>query len=40
MEKRKSKDAYLVTGNIKHFPKDELIMTPKDFINKFIKKYE
>ncbi len=34
--KNASADIILVTGNIKHFPKDELIMTPKDFINTII----
>jgi putative PIN family toxin of toxin-antitoxin system len=27
-------DAYLVTGNIKHFPQEENIITPSDFIKK------
>ncbi|MBP3200154.1 MAG: putative toxin-antitoxin system toxin component, PIN family [Lachnospiraceae bacterium] len=30
-------DTILVTGNIKHFPNDKLIMLPKDFINNYIK---
>ena len=29
MEKRKGEDAYLVTGNQKHFPKEPFIVTPK-----------
>lgn len=33
-------DTILVTGNIKHFPNDKLIMSPKDFINNYIKFYE
>jgi len=28
-------NAYLVTGNIKHYPKDPLIKNPKDFLNIF-----
>ena len=31
MEKRDS-DAYLVTGNIKHFPKAEYIVTPREML--------
>ena len=30
MEKRKEKDAYLVTGNLKHFPVRTYIVTPKE----------
>ena len=29
MEERKEKDAYLVTGNIKHFPSEPFIVTPR-----------
>lgn len=29
MEERKTEDAYLVTGNIKHFPIETFIVTPK-----------
>jgi len=29
MEKRKTEDAYLVTGNIKHFPAKPFIVTPR-----------
>ena len=32
MEKRKTDDAYLVTGNIKHFPAEYFIVTPKELI--------
>ncbi len=33
MEQRKSSDAYLVTGNIKHFPSEPFIVTPKEMMN-------
>lgn len=33
MEKRKSDDAYLVTGNIKHFPKERFIVTPREMMD-------
>ena len=32
-EKRKTDDAYLVTGNIKHFPIKPYIVTPREFID-------
>ena len=32
MEKRKEEDAYLVTGNQKHFPKEPFIVTPKEML--------
>ena len=32
MEKRKSDNAYLVTGNIKHFPKASFIVTPREML--------
>ena len=32
MEERKTKDAYLVTGNIKHFPNEPYVVTPKQMI--------
>lgn len=32
MEKRDN-GAYLVTGNIKHFPKEAFIVTPKEFLD-------
>ena len=25
---------YLITGNIKHFPKDQIIVTPREFLDK------
>lgn len=33
MEKRKTEDAYLITGNIKHFPQKPFIVTPKEMID-------
>lgn len=36
MESRKSCDALLVTGNIKHFPLEEYILTPREMLNRLI----
>lgn len=33
MEGRKAKDAYLVTGNMKHFPIKRFIVTPRQFLD-------
>lgn len=33
LEKRKSEDAYLVTGNIKHFPVTSFVVTPKEMLD-------
>ena len=33
MEKRKNKDAYLVTGNIKHFPIEPFIVSPRQMLD-------
>ncbi|MBO5008666.1 MAG: putative toxin-antitoxin system toxin component, PIN family [Clostridia bacterium] len=33
MEARKDKDAYLVTGNLKHFPKKPFVVTPKEMLD-------
>ena len=33
MEKRKTDDAWLVTGNIRHFPKEPFIVTPREMLN-------
>lgn len=33
MEQRKEDDAFLVTGNIKHFPKKPFIVTPREMLN-------
>lgn len=32
MEKRKSEDAYLVTGNLKHFPSRSFVVTPREMM--------
>ena len=29
-------DAYLITGNIKHFPNDQLIVSPRRFLDIFV----
>ncbi|MBR2181088.1 MAG: hypothetical protein IJ949_04265 [Oscillospiraceae bacterium] len=31
-EARKDVDAYLVTGNLKHFPEKSFVVTPKEMI--------
>ena len=36
MESRKSTEAVLVTGNIKHFPSEEYILTPREMLNRLI----
>lgn len=33
MEKRKGADAYLVTGNTKHFPQEPFVVTPREMLN-------
>ena len=33
MEKRKETDAYLVTGNLKHFPKEPFIVKPREMLD-------
>lgn len=33
MEKRKEEDAYLVTGNIRHFPQVPFVVTPKEMLD-------
>ncbi|MBQ7542366.1 MAG: putative toxin-antitoxin system toxin component, PIN family [Clostridia bacterium] len=33
MEKRKDEDAYLVTGNIRHFPTKPFIVTPREMMD-------
>lgn len=33
MEGRKSKDAYLVTGNLRHFPMEPFIVTPRQLMD-------
>ena len=37
MEERKSEEAYLVTGNIKHFPAKPFIVTPRQMIDIILK---
>lgn len=32
MEKRKTDDAYLVTGNLKHFPQIHFVVTPREML--------
>ena len=36
MEKRKTEDAYLVTGNIKHFPSEPFIVTPREMMTMIV----
>lgn len=31
-EERKTEDAYLVTGNLKHFPRRTFIVTPREML--------
>ena len=38
MEARKDVNAYLVTGNLKHFPEKPFIVTPKEMIEILNKK--
>ena len=33
----KAADAYLVTGNTKHFPDEDWILTPAEIVSKFVK---
>lgn len=40
MEERKSEDAYLVTGNIKHFPVETYIVTPREMIDIIVSAIE
>lgn len=37
MEKRNEDEAYLVTGNIKHFPREPFIVTPRQMIDIILK---
>lgn len=36
MEKRKTEEAYLVTGNIKHFPSEPFIVTPREMMTMIV----
>lgn len=38
MEARKDEDAYLVTGNIKHFPQRPYVVTPRQMLDIIMKK--
>ena len=40
MEERKDEDAYLVTGNIKHFPIKPFIVTPRQMLDIIISDTE
>lgn len=40
MEERKSEDAYLVTGNIKHFPLKPYVVTPRQMMDIIIENTE
>lgn len=33
LEERKTEDAYLVTGNIKHFPIETFVVTPRKMLD-------
>lgn len=33
MEKRKTEDAYLVTGNLRHFPPEPFVVTPREMLD-------
>lgn len=37
MEERKDEDAYLVTGNIRHFPVEPFIVTPRQMLDIIVK---
>ncbi len=37
MEERKQEDAYLVTGNIKHFPVKSYVVTPRNMLDIILK---
>ncbi len=40
MEERKTKDAYLITGNIKHFPAKPYVVTPRQMLDIIIGNME
>ncbi len=40
MEERKDEDAYLITGNIKHFPGKPYIVTPREMLNIILKEID
>lgn len=37
MEERKSEDAYLVTGNLRHFPVKPFVVTPREMLDMILK---
>ena len=37
MEERKEEDAYLVTGNIRHFPVEPFVVTPRQMLDIILK---
>ena len=40
MEERKDENAYLVTGNIKHFPEKPFIVTPREMLDIILKDFD
>lgn len=40
MEERKQEDAYLITGNMKHFPKKAFIVTPRQMLEIILNDYD
>lgn len=40
MEERKKEGAYLVTGNIKHFPEKPFIVTPRQMLDIILESFE
>lgn len=40
MDMRKEEDAYLVTGNIKHFPEKPFIVTPRQMIDIILESFK
>lgn len=40
MEERNAEDAYLVTGNLKHFPEEPFIVTPRQMVDIIIENME
>ena len=40
MEERKEEDAYLVTGNIRHFPNRPFIVTPKEMLDIILRDHD
>lgn len=40
MEERNTEDAYLVTGNLKHFPEEPFVVTPRQMIDIIVSNME